>query len=84
MVFIPVLSAQRIYAYQKEGDSVKTLQSGEVLGRTQKSFKSDYSFFGTKTETPMINIPQSISAVTKELISNKMAFTLKDAALMPA
>ena len=32
----------------------------------------------------MINIPQSISAVTKELISDKMAFTLKDAALMPA
>lgn len=75
-----ILSAQRIYAQKKEGDSVRTLQLVEVLGRTQKSYKSDYSFFGSKTETPVISIPQSISAITKELVQDKMAFTLKDAA----
>lgn len=77
---ILILSAQRIYAQKKEGDSVRTLQLVEVLGRTQKSYKSDYSFFGSKTETPVIGIPQSISAITKELVQDKMEFTLKDAA----
>ncbi|MHA4808481.1 TonB-dependent siderophore receptor [Flavitalea flava] len=61
-------------------DSAKLLQSVEVLGRTEKSYKSDYSFFGTKTETPIIAIPQAISTITKELIKDKMVFTMKDAA----
>ena len=35
---------------------------------------------GTKTQTASIDIPQSISAIAKELIKDKMNFTLKDAA----
>lgn len=59
--------------------NIKQLQSVEINGRLGISYKSDYSFFGNKTETPSINIPQSISAITKELINDKMEFTLKDA-----
>ena len=59
--------------------TIQQLQSVEVYGRNTRSYKSDYSFFGNKTETPSINIPQSISAITKELINDKMALTLKDA-----
>jgi len=60
-------------------NNVKQLQNVEITGRMAHSFKSDYSFFGNKTETPVRDIPQSISAVTKELIQDKMEFTLKDA-----
>jgi iron complex outermembrane receptor protein len=60
--------------------NIGRLQDVEVRGRIEQSFKSDYSFMGTKTQTPSINIPQSISAVTKELIMDKMDFTLKDIA----
>jgi iron complex outermembrane receptor protein len=60
--------------------AIRQLQDIEVMGRLTKSYKSDYSFLGTKTQTPIIDIPQSISTVTKELIKDKMNFTLKDAA----
>ena len=56
------------------------LQDIEVKGRITKSYKSDYSFLGTKTQTSLIDVPQSISTITKELIKDKMDFTLKDAA----
>ncbi len=59
--------------------SVAVLQTVEINGRSTKSYKSDYSFFGAKTETAAKDIPQSISAITKELIHDKMEFTLKDA-----
>jgi iron complex outermembrane recepter protein len=59
--------------------NVRQLETVEIRGRLAKSYKSDYSFFGNKTETPSINIPQSISSVTKEFINDKMAFTVKDA-----
>ncbi len=58
---------------------IKQLQSVEITGRTAKTYKSDYSFFANKTKTPVINIPQAISTITKELICDKMEFTLKDA-----
>ncbi len=59
--------------------NVTLLQTVEINGRSAKSYKSDYSFFGAKTETPAKDIPQSISTITKELIHDKMEFTLKDA-----
>ncbi|MDP9040518.1 MAG: TonB-dependent receptor [Bacteroidota bacterium] len=59
--------------------NVAQLQTVEINGRLSRLYKSDYSFFGAKTETPVKDIPQSISSVTKELIHDKMEFTLKDA-----
>ncbi|HEY5406663.1 MAG TPA: TonB-dependent siderophore receptor, partial [Ginsengibacter sp.] len=59
--------------------NIQQLESVEITGRLANTYKSDYSFFGTKTEAETINIPQSISTVTKELINDKMQFTLKDA-----
>ena len=59
--------------------SFARLQTVEISGRLSRSYKSDYSFFGAKTETPVKDIPQSISSITKELIHDKMEFTLKDA-----
>jgi iron complex outermembrane recepter protein len=59
--------------------NVGQLQTVEMRGRLSQSYKSDYSFFSNKTETPIKDIPQSISTVTKELIHDKMEFSLKDA-----
>ncbi|MEO8416403.1 MAG: TonB-dependent siderophore receptor [Ginsengibacter sp.] len=59
--------------------NIQQLQTVEIYGRNARSYKSNYSFFGNKTETPSINIPQSISTITKELINDKMEFTLRDA-----
>jgi len=59
--------------------NIRQLQDVEVRGRVAQSYKSDYSFFGSKTETPVKDIPQSISTITKELIKDKMDLTLKDA-----
>lgn len=55
------------------------LQNVEVKGRRNRSYKSDYSFSATKTQVPVVQIPQTISSVTKELIQDRMDFTLKEA-----
>ena len=60
-------------------NNVTQLQHVEIKGRELHSYKSDYSFFGEKTQMAQKDIPQSISTVTKELIQDKMEFTLKDA-----
>ncbi len=60
-------------------NKISQLQKVEIIGRTLQSYKSDYSYFGAKTQTPIMDIPQSISTVTKELIKDKMELTLKDA-----
>jgi len=57
----------------------RTLQSVEITGTKTSGYKSNYSFFGNKTQTSIIDIPQSISTITKEMIHDKMEFTLKDA-----
>src|SRR5450432_3476771 len=44
--------------------NITRLQDIEVKGRTARSYKSDYSFLGTKTQTASIDIPQSISTIT--------------------
>ena len=59
--------------------NVAELQKVEIKGRLVHSYKSDYSFFGNKTETPSKDIPQAISTITKELIKDKMELTLKEA-----
>jgi iron complex outermembrane receptor protein len=59
--------------------NIGQLHDIEIIGRIAKSYKSDYSYLATKTETPVIDIPQSISTITKEQIKDKMDFTLKDA-----
>jgi iron complex outermembrane receptor protein len=54
------------------------LQEVEVLGRKETTYKSEYSFIGTKTASLVIDVPQTISSVTKELIEDQQAFTLND------
>ena len=58
-------------------ESTQLLQTVEVTGRRETDYKSDYSFSATKVEAKTIDIPQTISTVTKELIQDQQAYRLK-------
>lgn len=60
-------------------ESSQMLQSVEVIGRRRQDYNSDYSFSGSKVAILNKELPQSISTVTKELISDRQAFQLVDA-----
>lgn len=55
------------------------LQSVEVTGRLDRDYSSEYSFSATKTAIRNKDLPQSLSTVTKEMISDRQAFQLADA-----
>lgn len=56
------------------------LQEVEIIGRSDQSYKNDYSFAATKTATLTKNIPQAISVVTKELLVDQQAYRLSETA----
>lgn len=59
--------------------SQEALQSVEVIGRKESGYKNTNSFSGTKTATPIKEVPQSISYVTKETLDDQLAFKTSDA-----
>ncbi|MGZ3944262.1 MAG: TonB-dependent siderophore receptor [Mucilaginibacter sp.] len=84
-LFHNTLSAQKrrdTSAVSKHDTSKRiiSLQKVDITGKSPRSYKSTSSSFGTKMQQALIDIPQSVSTVTKELIQDKMEFTLKDAA----
>lgn len=54
------------------------LQKVEVIGREATSYSGDSSFAATRTATPVENVPQSISVVTKELIDDQQVYRLDE------
>ncbi|HWV70098.1 MAG TPA: TonB-dependent receptor [Pseudosphingobacterium sp.] len=58
------------------------LQLVEVSGQVARKYTSDYSFSATRTSALTREVPQSISAITKELIADRQAFQLADAVKM--
>ncbi|MEM8940417.1 MAG: TonB-dependent receptor, partial [Bacteroidota bacterium] len=63
---------------QLEEDKI-LLQSVEVIGRSRDDYNSDYSFSASKVAIKNREMPQAISSVTKEFISDRQAFQLADA-----
>ncbi|WP_255157823.1 TonB-dependent receptor [Siphonobacter sp. BAB-5385] len=55
------------------------LQTVEVTGRLARDYSGDYSFSATRISTPNKAIPQAITSLTKELITDRQAFQLGDA-----
>lgn len=51
----------------------------EVIGRSRKDYNSEYSYSATKIAIKNKDLPQALSSVTKELISDRGAFQLADA-----
>ncbi|WP_299714484.1 TonB-dependent receptor [uncultured Tenacibaculum sp.] len=60
-------------------DSAEMLQSVEIIGRKRNDYNSDYSFSATKIAIKNKELPQAVSTVTKELISDRQAFQLTEA-----
>ena len=56
------------------------LQEVEIIGRSEQSYKSDYSFAATKTATLTKDIPQAISVITKELLVDQQSYRLGEVA----
>lgn len=59
---------------------ISQLQDIEIKGTVAHSYKSDYTFLAAKIQSNPLSVPQSVSTITKEMIQDKMEFTLKDAA----
>jgi iron complex outermembrane receptor protein len=58
--------------------SLEQLQTVEITGRKEMGYKNTNSFIGTKTATPLKDVPASISYVTKELIQDQAAVRIGD------
>ncbi|WP_343667988.1 TonB-dependent receptor [Chitinophaga sp.] len=58
--------------------SLEQLQTVEITGRKEMGYKNTNSFIGTKTATPLKDVPQSIAYVTKELIQDQAAVRIGD------
>ncbi|SEM37518.1 iron complex outermembrane recepter protein [bacterium A37T11] len=71
-VTVPLEKNQLLSIELKPAENV--LQTVEVLGRKEQSYKNSSSFSGTKVETPIKYDPQAISYVTKEVIDDQQAF----------
>lgn len=49
----------------------ESLQAVEIFGRKEKSYQNTQTFIGSKTETRLKDLPQSVSYATKELIADQ-------------
>lgn len=56
----------------------QNLQTVEVTGRRERSYKNNESFGATKTATAIKDIPQAISYVTKEVFTDQQAYRVND------
>lgn len=58
--------------------STEQLQTVEITGRKESGYKNTNSFIGSKTATPLREVPQAISYVTKELMQDQSAARVGD------
>lgn len=61
-----------------EEESVLRLQDVVVTDRQDSAYKGATSITGTKTDTPLIQVPQSIQVITKDLIEDIGAVDITD------
>ena len=54
------------------------LQTVEITGRKENTYRNSQSFLATKTATALKDVPQSVSYVTKELMQDQQAFRTGD------
>jgi|GEM_PF-18052 len=56
-----------------------SLQTIEVVGRKESSYRNSNTFSGTKTDMTWKEVPQAISYVTKETIDDQLVFKVNEA-----
>jgi iron complex outermembrane receptor protein len=60
-------------------ESAQELQTVEITGRAETTYKNDLSFIASKTATPIKEVPQAISYITKEVMRDQGTFLMGDA-----
>ena len=60
-------------------EDVRLLQTVDVIGNPESNYKTDLSFIGSKTATPIREVPQSIAYITKEVMHDQGTFLMGDA-----
>ncbi|MEM9673698.1 MAG: TonB-dependent receptor [Bacteroidota bacterium] len=58
--------------------SLMQLQEVEIMGRKETTYQNEVSFVASKTATPLQDIPQAISYVTKEVMADRQAYRVND------
>ncbi|MBZ9728763.1 TonB-dependent receptor [Salegentibacter sp. JZCK2] len=58
--------------------SQENLQQVEITGRKARSYKNELTYAATKTATPIKDVPQAISYVTKEVFADQQAYRVND------
>jgi iron complex outermembrane receptor protein len=66
-------------AQRPEQESARTLPKIEVAGQDDPAYTALRGTTGTKTDTPLLDVPQTINVVTRELIEERGATRLRDA-----
>lgn len=78
-VLATAVSAAAQSAPEKTKDNeVLQLDAYVVTDRQDSAYKSATAITGTKTDTPLINIPQNIQVITKEMIEDMGATDITD------
>lgn len=54
------------------------LQEVEITGRKETTYQNEVSFIASKTATPLKDIPQAVSYVTKEVMQEQQSFRTSD------
>ncbi len=60
-------------------ESTQELQTVEITGRRETTYKNDLSFIASKTATPIKEVPQAIAYITKEVMRDQGTFLMGDA-----
>ncbi|MCE7067763.1 TonB-dependent receptor [Dyadobacter sp. CY326] len=60
-------------------EDAQELQTVEITGRKETTYKNDLSFIASKTATPIKDVPQAISYITKEVMRDQGTFLMGDA-----
>lgn len=81
VAFAAVVSAQEsapVKAADPKDSKVLELDAYVVTDRQDSAYKSATAITGTKTDTPLINIPQNIQVITREMIEDMGATDITD------
>ncbi len=55
------------------------MQEIEIIGRRAVAYSPDYTFAATRTATPIVDIPQSVALVTKEVMEDQQVYRINEA-----
>ncbi len=75
---LPLSLATPALASEASADTLKDLDKVEVRGRAQTLYRANDAAVGTRTDTPLELVPQSIQVVPRELIDDQAARQVTD------